>query len=62
MIRAAIRAALDAHRRHRQQNDVWLPMVRCECGEVMMSNRFRDHIADGVTKAVEGVTPDGNVH
>lgn len=51
-VRDQVLAALQAHRRHDHQQDVWLPMIRCECGEVMMSNRFRGHLADEITKAV----------
>jgi len=52
-VRQAVKSAMDAHRRHVKQQDVWLPMIRCACGEVMMSNRYRDHLADEITKAVE---------
>lgn len=50
--RSVVFAVLNAHKRHEYQRDVWLPMFRCECGEVMMANRQRDHLADLIAEAL----------
>lgn len=55
MIRATVLAALVAHSLDKKQSDVWLPMIRCQCGAVMPSNRYRGHLADEITEAVTDV-------
>lgn len=65
-VREIVRATFEAHRRDPDQHDVWLPNVRCVCGRVMGSNRFRGHIADQITAAVVayhlGVKPCERCH
>lgn len=51
----AVWDAMDHHRRDRNQQDVWLPRIRCVCGRVLGSSEYRPHLADEITKAVMSV-------
>lgn len=53
MIRDVVIQALIAHQLDRKQSDVPLPFVRCTCGATMPSNRYRAHLADEITDALE---------
>lgn len=58
-VRESALTALERHRRDPDQRDVWLPSVRCLCGDVMPSNRLRGHIADEIATAVTSHLGDG---